>query len=313
MATLRFVGGRVLQSVPVVIGVTVLVFLLIHLVPGNPARTALGPRATPPAVHALEHAWGLDRPLPEQYGLFVKRLVSGDLGTSTTYNQPIGPLVAQRLPVTLWLIVYGTLLSCLLGVPLAVLATLRPGGAIDGAVRFVSVAALGLPSFWLGILLVEWLAVRTGLFPPSGFGTGFFGHVQSMFLPSVTVALGVSPLLIRSLRAEMLKVATADYVTTARSKGLAPRRVMARHVLRNALVPGVAVLAVNVGFFVGGTIVVEKIFGLPGLGDLMLQGIGTRDFQIVQSVTLVLAVIVIAVNLLADLANGWLDPRVQTT
>jgi ABC-type dipeptide/oligopeptide/nickel transport system permease component len=311
VGTLRFAGRRLLQSVPVLIGVTVLVFLLIHLVPGNPARSALGPRATPSAVQALEHAWGLDKPLPEQYALFVKRLASGNLGTSTTYNQSIGPLVTQRLPVTLWLIVYGTLLSCVIGVPLAVLSTLRPGGAIDGAVRFVSVAALGLPSFWLGILLVEWLAVRTGLFPPSGFGSGFAGHIQSMFLPSLTVALGVAPLLVRSLRAEMLTVATADYVTTARSKGLAPRRLLVRHVLRNALVPGVAVLAVNIGFFVGGTIVVEKIFGLPGLGDLMLQGIGTRDFQIVQSVTLVLAVMVIVVNLLADLANGWLDPRVE--
>jgi peptide/nickel transport system permease protein len=311
MATLRFIGRRLLLSLPVLVGVTVLVFLLIHLVPGNPARSALGPRATPAAVRVLEHQWGLDRPLPGQYWLFLKRLATGNLGTSTTYNQPIGPLVTKRLPVTLWLVIYGTLLSCVIGVPLALLATRRPGGAIDGAVRFVSVAALGLPSFWLGILLVEWLAVRAGVFPPSGFGSGFAGHVRAMFLPSLTVAAGVSPLLVRALRAEMLKVATSEYVVTARSKGISERRVALRHVMRNALVPGLTVLAVNIGFFVGGTIVVEKIFGLPGLGDLMLQGIGTRDFQIVQSVTLVLALMVIVVNLLADLVNGWLDPRVQ--
>ena len=312
IATLRYVGRRVLLSIPVLVGVTLVVFLLIHLVPGDPAETALGPRATPSAVRALDRAWGLDRPLPQQYELFMKHLATGNLGVSTTYGQPIGPLVAERLPVTLWLIVYGTLLSGLIGVPLALIAARRPGGPVDGGVRLVSVVSLGLPSFWLGILLVEWLAVRTGLFPPSGFGTGFLGHVQAMFLPSLTVALGVAPLVVRSLRAEMLKIATSDYVVTAHSKGLRPRRVLVRHVLRNALVPGVTVLAVNIGFFVGGTIVVEKIFALPGLGDLMLQGINTRDFQIVQSVTLVLAVMVIVVNLLADLVNGWLDPRVQT-
>jgi ABC-type dipeptide/oligopeptide/nickel transport system permease component len=310
---LRFLGRRVLLSIPVVLGVTVLVFLLIHLVPGNPARTALGPRATPAAVHALEHQWGLDRSLPSQYWLFLRHIVTGNLGTSTTYHQAIGPLVTQRLPVTLWLIVYGTLLSCVIGVPLAVLAARRPGGAVDGVVRLASVAALGMPSFWLGILLVEWLGVRWGVFPASGYGSGFFGHVQSMFLPSLTMALAVSPLLVRALRAEMLKVVTADYVVTARAKGLAPGRITRRHVLRNALVPGVTVLAVNIGFFVGATIVIEKIYALPGLGDLMLQGIATRDFQIVQSVTLVLAIVVIAVNLLGDLVNGWLDPRVEVT
>jgi peptide/nickel transport system permease protein len=312
MVTVRYVGRRALLSIPVLLGVTLLVFLLIHLVPGDPARTALGPRATPAAVEALNRSWGLDRPLPEQYGLFMKRLATGSLGVSTTYHQPIRPLIAERLPVTLWLIVYATTLSVLIGVPLALLAAWRSGGAVDGGVRLVSVLSLGVPSFWLGILFVEWLAVRAGLFPPSGFGEGFLGHVESMFLPSLTVALGTAPLLVRSLRAEMLKVATSDYAVTARSKGLRPRRVLVRHVLRNALVPGVTVLAVNIGFFVGGTIVVEKIFALPGLGDLMLQGIDNRDFQIVQSVTLVLAVMVIFVNLLADLINGWLDPRVRT-
>ncbi len=311
MTALRFVARRLLIGLPVVIGVTLLVFVLIHLVPGNPARNALGTRATPQAVAALEHRWGLDKSLPEQYGRFVGRLATGDLGTSTSYNEAIGPLVARRLPVTLWLIVYATILACLIGVPLALLAATRPGGWVDGAVRFVSVAALGLPSFWLGILLAEWLGVRSGLFPASGFGEGFAGHLSSMFLPSLTVALGVAPLLIRALRAEMLTVATSDYVVTARSKGLSRWGVMRRHILRNALVPGLSVLAVSVSFFVGATIVVEKIFALPGLGDLMLQGISSRDFQVVQSVTLVLALLVIVVNIIADLATGWLDPRIE--
>src|SRR3954470_15623571 len=158
----RFVARRLLQSIPVVLGVTLLVFLLIHLVPGDPARSALGQRATPAAVASLRHEWGLDRSLPQQYGSFMTRLAHGDLGTSTTYDQPIGPLVSTRLGVTVWLVIYGALLSCVIGVPLALLASLRPGGPVDGAVRIGSVAALGLPSFWMGILLVEWLAVRAG-------------------------------------------------------------------------------------------------------------------------------------------------------
>lgn len=307
----RFLVRRLLQAVPVVVGVTVLAFLLIHLVPGDPARSALGQRATPEAVAALQHEWGLDRSLPAQYWRFTERLVQGDLGTSTTYEQPIGDLVSERLPVTAWLVVYGTVLALLIGVPLALLASRRPGGAVDAGVRLGSVAALGLPSFWLGILLVQWLAVRAGLFPPAGFGEGFFGHVRSMFLPSLTVALAVSPVLVRALRAEMISVAGAEYVTTARAKGLGPWRVQTRHVARNALVPGVTVLAVNIGFFVGSTIVIEKVFALPGLGELMLQGIVERDFQVVQSVTLVLALAVIAVNVVADVVTAWLDPRVQ--
>ena len=311
MSTGRFVGRRVLQSIPVLVGISLVVFALIHLMPGDPAHSALGPRATPEAVEALRQAWGLDASLPQQYWLFVQRLATGDLGTSTTYHQPIGPLVAERLPVTAWLVVYATTLACLIAVPLALLAAARRGRWPDGAVRLGATAALGLPSFWLGILLVEWLAVRAGLFPPSGFGDGFTGHLRSMFLPSLTAALAVSPLVLRALRAELLKVSSAEYVTTARAKGLAPRRVAGRHMLRNALAPSVSVLAVSAAFFVGATIVIEKIFALPGLGDLMLQGIAARDFQVVQSVTLVLAVGVVLINLLADIVNAWLDPRVQ--
>lgn len=311
MVTVRFLLRRIALAIPVLLGVTVVVFMLIHLVPGNPARNALGVRATPDAVAALEHKWGLDEPLPQQYVQFLGHVVTGDLGTSTSYNQAIGPLIGDRLPVTLWLIVCATLMSCLIGVPLALLSMSKEGGVVDGAARTLSIVALGMPSFWLGILLVEWLGVRAGLFPPSGFGEGFFGHLRSMVLPALTVALGSAPLMARALRAEMLTVTRSDYVVTARSKGLPSSRILGRHVLRNALVPGVAVLAVNIGFFVGGTIVVEKIFGLPGLGDLMLQGIASRDFQVVQSVTLVLAVLVVAVNVVADVVVAWLDPRVQ--
>lgn len=292
------------------IGVTLVVFLLIHLVPGDPARTSLGPRATPEAIERLHEEWGLDQPLPEQYLRFVGRLVQGDLGTSTTYDQPVGNLVGERIGVTIWLLVYATLLVCLIAVPLAVLASSRPGGLRDGGVRLLTVLGLGIPAFWLGIILIQHVAIGAGLFPAAGFGEGFLGHVESLFLPSLTIAIAMSPLVIRSLRAEMLMVAGADYVVTARSKGLSERRIRTWHVLRNALVPAVTVLAINVGFLVGGTMVVEQVFGLPGLGSLMVEAIGRRDFVLVQSVTLVLAVMVILVNLAADLLHARLDPRV---
>jgi ABC-type dipeptide/oligopeptide/nickel transport system permease component len=311
MAYARFLVRRLLQAIPVVIGVTIIVFLLIHLVPGDPARTALGAHATPEAIDNLRHRWGLDRSLPSQYWLFMKRLVSGDLGESLRYKQPAGGLVLERLPVTMWLIVYSTVLTCLVAVPAALWAASKQGAIRDRLIRILSVASLGIPGFWLGLMLVEYVAVGTGLLPSAGFGTGFSGHLESLLLPSLTIAAGIVPLVIRSLRAETLKVAESDFITTARAKGLSERRIRLRHVLRNALAPSVTVLAVNVSFLVGGTLVIEQVFSLAGVGTLMLQGIDARDFPIVQAVTLILALVVVGVNILGDLVQALLDPRVE--
>lgn len=313
MAYLRFTGKRLLQSIPVIVGVTLVAFLLIHFVPGDPARTLLGPRATPEALDQLRTEYGLDASMLEQYWLYMSRLVTGDLGNSFTYGVPTSELILERLPTTVWLIVYSTVLTCLIAIPLGVIAASRPGRLRDHVVRFISVAGLGLPSFWLGILLIQYVAIQTGAFPAAGFGEGFGGHLRAMFLPSLTVAISLAPLVIRSLRSEMLDVLDSDYVATARSKGMPERRVLRRHVLRNALVPSATILAVNVGFFIGATMVVETVFGLPGLGDLMIQAINRRDFAVIQSVTLILALMVIAVNILADVAQAVLDPRVKTS
>lgn len=311
MSHAAFIARRLLQSIPVLIGVTLVAFLLIHLVPGDPARTVLGPRATPEAVERLNADHGLDKPLAEQYRLFVTHVATGDLGTSFTFGRPTTELVSERLPVTLWLVVYATVLACLIAIPASMLAAARAGGGRDALVRLGSIVGLGIPSFWLAILLIQFVAIPSGLFPAGGFGSGFFGHLRAMFLPALTVAVSVAPLMIRSLRAEMLKVHESDYVTTARSKGLSEQSIRSRHVLRNALVPSVTILAVNIGFFIGATMVVETVFSLPGLGDLMIQSIDRRDFQVIQGVTLVLAFMVIAVNILADIAAALLDPRVE--
>ena len=311
MTHARFLARRLLQAIPVVIGVTLVVFLLIHLVPGDPARTALGTHATPKAIERLHHEWGLDRSLPDQYRLFVERLVSGDLGTSLRYGRSAGALVIERLPVTIWLIAYSTILTVLLAVPLALWAASKPGALRDKAVRILSVAGLGIPGFWLGLVLIEYLAVEAQLLPAAGFGDGIAGHLESLLLPSLTIAAAIVPLVVRSLRAEVLKVPESEYVTTARAKGLTERRIRMRHVLRNALAPSVTVLAVNISFLVGGTLVIERVFSLGGVGDLMLSAISARDFPVVQAVTLILAFLVVVVNILGDLIQALLDPRVE--
>jgi ABC-type dipeptide/oligopeptide/nickel transport system permease component len=313
MTYLRFLVRRLLLAVPVVIGVTLVVFLLIHLVPGDPARAALGTHATPKTIERLHREWGLDRSLPQQYRLFVERLVSGDLGTSLRFGRSAGALVIERLPVTLWLIVYSTILTILIAVPLALWAASKPGAVRDNVVRILSVAGLGVPGFWLGLVLIEYLAVEAQIFPAAGFGSGVGGHLESLLLPALTIAAGIVPLVVRSLRAEILAVAESDYVTTARAKGLTEWRIRLHHVLRNALAPSVTVLAVNVSFLVGGTLVIERVFSLGGVGDLMVTAISGRDFPVVQAVTLILALLVVLVNIAGDLIQALLDPRVETS
>jgi peptide/nickel transport system permease protein len=312
MDRLAYTLRRLAQMVPVVLGVTVLVFFLVHLVPGDPAVTILGVRATPRLIEEFHRQWGLDRSLLEQYWLYLRRLLHGDLGTSFFYRTSVSSLVADRAPVTLFLLCYSAVLSLLIAVPLALLAATKKDGLRDQVVRAVPVVGLGMPPFWVGIMLILLFAADVfQIFPVGGYGTGFTGHLQSMFLPALTVAIGLAPILIRSLRSSLLAVLESEFVTTARSKGLPRRRVLLRHALRNAVAPMLTVLAVNLGFLVGGTVVIEKIFALPGLGALMFDGIANRDFAVVQGVTLVFAVLVVLVNLTSDIVYSFLDPRVR--
>lgn len=306
-----YVLRRVLQAVPTVLGVTVLVFFMIHLVPGDPARAQLGPRATPELIAGLHHRWGLDQPLWDQYLLFMKRLVGGDLGDSFFYHAPATTLIAERIGATLFLVVLGTLLTVVLTIPLAIAAAVNRGKLADQIVRAVPLVGLGMPTFWIGIVLILVFALNLRWFPVGGYGEGFGGHLSSMFLPALTVAIAISPLTIRSLRASMLEVLEADYITTARAKGLGSRRIIVKHVLRNALLPTLTILSVNVGYLVGGAVIIEQVFAIPGIGSLMLDGISNRDFALVQGITLVFASLVVAVNLLTDISYSLIDPRVR--
>ena len=311
MGRMTFVLRRLLQLVPVAIGVTIIVFFMIHLIPGDPARTILGIHATPRTVALLHQEWGLNRPLISQYWLFMDRLLHGNLGVSLYYGGSALSLILTHLPPTLWLIVYSSVLAVLISVPLAMIAASRKDGARDHVVRAVPLVGLGMPPFWLAFLLIYAFAIKFHFFPVSGWGTGFFGHLRSMFLPSLTVALALAPVVIRSLRASMLNVLGAEFVTTARSKGVAGKRLFLRHVLRNAVIPAVTVLGINIGFLIGGTVIIENVFAIPGLGQLMINSIFQRDFTVVQGVTLVFAIMVILLNLMADVAYAVLDPRVR--
>ena len=312
MERLAYVLRRLAQLVPVAVGVTILTFLLVHLIPGDPAVSVLGNRATPQLVAQLHKEWGLDRSLPEQYWLFLERLGHGDLGDALLYRVPVREMVIERTPVTLWLLSYSTVLAMLIAVPLATLAARRKDGPVDQVVRAVPIVGLGMPAFWVGIMLILLLAAQVWkVFPVGGYENGLRGHLVSLFLPALTVAIGTVPLLIRSLRASLLGVLESDYVTTARAKGLPERRVLIRHALRNGIMPMITVLGINLGFLIGNTVVIEKVFALPGVGAMIYDGISQRDFAVVQGVTLVLAALVVLVNIVIDVTYSLLDPRVR--
>jgi peptide/nickel transport system permease protein len=308
---MSFVGRRLLQLIPVAVGVTIVAFFMIHLIPGDPAQAILGIHATPQKIALLKEQFGLDKPLITQYWLFLERLLRGNLGQSLIVGGPVSTLIWQRISPTLWLIVYSAVIAVIISVPLAMIAATRKDAVRDQLVRAVPLLGLGMPPFWVGFLLIYGFGIKLRIFPVSGYGTGFSGHLRSMFLPSLTVAIALSPVVIRSLRASMLNVLGAEFITTARSKGVPARRLFLRHVLRNAVIPAITVLGVNIGFLIGGTVVVETVFAVPGIGQLMINSIFQRDFPVVQGVTLVFAVLVVLVNLLADMTYAALDPRVS--
>jgi peptide/nickel transport system permease protein len=308
-----YILRRLVSLIPVLVGISLIVFFLIRLIPGDPAATLLGTHATPAAVAALRAQLGLDSPLWSQYLTFLGHLLQGNLGYSYVYDSSVSGLISVSLPVTLWLLVSGTIFTVLIAVPLAVLAAARRGGLADTIIRAVPVVGLGLPGFWLGIMLILVFGLKLGWLPVAGFGNDLATHVRSMVLPGITIALALAPILIRSLRASMIDVLASDYIVTAQAKGVSTARVVFGHALRNAAVSSVTVLGVNIAYLTGSTLVVERVFSLPGIGQQMINSILGRDFPTVQGITLVFAIMVVVVNLLTDVTHAALDPRVKLT
>ncbi len=305
----RYIARRIWQLLPIMFGVTVVSFILIRIVPGDPATQILGNHYTPAAAKAINHNLGLDRSIPAQYWLYLKSIFSGNFGHSYFYNQSVGDLLSARLPPTVFLVVFAGLLTMLITLPLGVASGLRRGGVIDQGARVFFLVGYALPSFLLGVLLILALGVKLAIFPITGYGDGFVQHVQHLFLPAVTLAIPFSTVLVRSLRSQVIENTDSDYVTTARLKGVPWHDVVRRHVLPNSLLPLIVVFGVNLAFLVGGTVVIENVFSVPGVGSLLVSSVSTRDFPVVQALTLLFAALVLLVNLLTDVLHVSFDPR----
>ncbi|MGE3876270.1 MAG: ABC transporter permease, partial [Parvibaculaceae bacterium] len=278
--------------------------------PGDPATLMLGSRGTPEDIARLNEQLGLNQPLWQQYLRFIGDLVTGSFGRSIAYKADIAPLILERLWPSLALVGLSTIMAVIMTVPLAMLAAVRKGGAFDQLIRVVFVMAMSMPAFWLGVLLVLLLAIYLPLFPVSGYGDGFWDRLHHLALPAFIIALGTAALTIRSLRSSIIAVLGADYVDTARAKGLHERQVLWRHVFRNSLTSTISVLAVHTSWVIGGTVVIETVFGIPGLGSLLVSSISARDYPMVQALTVTFATLVVIINLLTDLAYALVDPRV---
>ncbi len=311
---LAYVGGRLLQAIPVVFLTSVFVFVFIRLVPGDPAVTLAGQRATPEQVATLRHNFGLDQPLVVQYVTWVEKLATGDLGTSYATNQPVSLLIMQRVPATIHLAVGALLVMLLFGIPLGIFTAVRPDHPFSRLVALLNSVALATPTFWLGILLVLFFAVNLHWLPASGFvsfTSDPIGSIRLLILPSLTLGAYATAVLIRFLRSSILDVGHADFVRTANAKGLPERHVVGRHLLRIALLPVVTMMAIQFGYLLGGAVITEAIFGWPGLGSLILDAINNQDYVIVQATMLLLVQTFIVINVLADVCYAVLDPRIR--
>jgi peptide/nickel transport system permease protein len=303
----RYLAARVLRLILVWIGITLGTFGLLRL-SGDPARLILGDLASPEAVREFQRLHGLDRPLPAQYAAFVGGIVVGDFGRSLRFEQPILPIILERLPATLELAGASLALSVLLGVPLGVAAALRRDRAVDYVARGLVVVAQGVPNFLLAILLILLFGVRLRWLPTGGHGT--WSH---LLLPAVVLSFVLLPLTVRVTRATMLDVVGRAYVRTARSKGLPEAAVLGRHALRNAALPILTIVGVQAATLLGGSIITETVFSWPGVGRLIVSAIFARDFPLVQSAVLVVATAVVLVNFCVDSLYGVLDPRISTS
>ena len=307
-------AARLLAIVPTVVVTATIVFVLLRVIPGDPAALMLGLDASPQELRLLRHQLGEDRPIWEQYAVWLGGLARGRLGDSIHYHAPIAQLVAERLPVTLSLAAAAMVVTVAVALPLGVLAAVRAWSPFDLGVLAVTQAGLAVPNFWVGILLLLVFSVAFKWFPLQGYAPlsgGVGAWASHLALPAVTLGAARAAQLMRFVRGSMIEELGRDYVRTARGKGLSERAVLVVHVLRNALIPVLTIAGLQFGFLLGGAIVVEQVFGLPGMGQLVLQGIFSRDLPVVQGAVVVLAVLVSALNIVVDLLYRVVDPRVR--
>jgi peptide/nickel transport system permease protein len=324
---LQFTLRRLVSLVPVIIGASIIIFMLVHLAPGDPVRMMLGEDAEQSEVERLNAIYGFDRPKPVQYVLWLGKAVTGDFGQSLRQRAPVTTLVWERMGATLELAVASLLLAVIIGVPLGILAATHRNTWLDFSSMVISLLGVSLPNFWLGLMLLSGVALHVSWLPIFGRGPSFpealtqlvttgsfqglWDSLRYLLLPALALGTSIMALVTRLMRSSLLEVLNRDYVRTAQAKGLAARAVIYKHALRNALLPVITVVGVQCGSLLGGAVVTEAVFAWPGIGRLIVQAISARDFPVVQGSLLMLTLIFVLVNLLVDLSYGLLNPRVR--
>lgn len=309
-----FIVRRIVSMLPVLLLVSFAAFSLIWLVPGDAAVMILGPDVDKATVEKLRQSLGLDRSLPVQYGSWLGRAVQGDLGRSLRDNRPIASAVTERLPATLELSALAMLVALTIGIPAGILTATKRGTWIDYIGSVISISGISMPNFWLGILLILGFSVYLGLLPPSGYvplSESVRGNLELMVMPAFTLGLALAATVARQSRASVLQVLELDYVRTARAKGAREGRVIGVHVLKNALIPVVTIIGLQIARLAGGAVITETIFGIPGVGRLAVDSLLARDFPVIQAVVLLMAIAVVVSNLLVDVVYAYLDPRIR--
>lgn len=309
-----YILRRLLTMIPVLLLVSVLVFSLIHLIPGDPAVSILGEEATPQAVAALRANLGLDQPIPVQYAKWLGSVLRGDLGRSIRSNQPVSEAIAERLPVTVELAILSIAISLSIAIPAGIVAAMRRNSVLDAGSTFLALLGVSLPNFFLAILLILVFGVQLQVLPPFGYQPitqGLGGNLQRMILPAITLGTALAAIVTRMMRSSLLEVLDQDYIRTARAKGLREGRMVQAHALKNALMPVVTIVGLQIGGLLGGAIITESIFVLPGIGRLLVDAIFQRDFPLVQGVVLFVSLAFLFSNFAVDMVYAYLDPRIR--
>ena len=327
-------GRRIIGAIPVLLGISFLIFLLMHIAPGDPVTLLLGDDATPADIERTRHEWGLDQPLIVQYYEFLNRAVRGDFGKSLKFNESVTKLIAERLPATLELAFASLCVAIMIAVPLGVYSAIKHDSLFDHAGMSVALIGVSLPNFWLGIMLIYFLGGQWNLLPVAGrieYGieltpvtklnlvdslltgnlTAFWSTLQHLIMPAVTLGSALAAIVTRITRSSVLEVMRQDYVMTARAKGLSERAVIWRHILRNALITVITILGLQLGALLNGSVITETVFSYPGIGDLLIQSISVRDYRLTQVLILFFGVIYFVVNLLVDVMYTLVDPRIK--
>ena len=312
----RFIAKRIISVIPVLIIVSIVIFSLIHLVPGDPATAMLGDLATEEDIAALRIRMGLDKPLIEQYFIWIGNIFHGDFGMSVVNNETVGSLIISHIRPTISLAIYALVIAAVIAIPLGMIASRKKGSAIDHVVSVISLAGISLTSFLLGLFLMLLFSVKFRIFPVSGYkeiSEGFLEHIRSLTLPAIALGFMNAALMMRMTRASMLEVLGSDYIKMAKAKGVKEFSLLAKHAFKNTLVTLITIFGQSIVQALSGAAVVESLFAVPGLGQLMVNSIGRRDYYVIQAIVLLIAVINVVINMIIDILYGFVDPRVRVS